>query len=97
MIEREFVLRWRLGARASISVASRAKGFQSKIKACHGGLVVDAKEMLGLMLLGPNERGADGNYPGPLPGTTIKITVDGPDEKQAMESMAQLLEAPDWS
>lgn len=61
----------------------QAAKFQSQVNVLvkEQGVKVDGKSILGLMTLGLGQ------------GSVIEISVEGPDEEQALESLVQLVES----
>ncbi len=82
MIRRELRIRNRLGlhARAAARFVHTAGQFRSQVSAGREGRVMDGKSILGILLLAASQ------------GSTIELTVDGPDEEQAMAALADLVE-----
>ena len=70
-----------LHARASAKVVEAAARFQSQITVSKDGQSVDARSIMGLMMLGA-----------PL-GSQVEITVEGPDAEDAMTAILALVEA----
>ncbi len=68
-----------LHARASMKLHDLANRFQSKIQLHVAGNCVDAKDILSLMSLAASK------------GTNLTLTCDGPDEKQAANSIIELI------
>jgi phosphotransferase system HPr-like phosphotransfer protein len=98
VIKREFILRWRLGGRASASLIRIAERFQSKITVECAGLKVDGKEVMGLLLLGgASQQPESPEGPGLKPGDRIEVQIEGVDAEMAMLSLTKLFEAPDFS
>jgi phosphocarrier protein HPr len=80
---RELRITNRLGlhARAAARFVHTAGGFRSHVTAGRDGRVMDGKSILGILLLGASQ------------GTTIEVTAEGPDEDQAIDALAALVEA----
>jgi phosphocarrier protein HPr len=70
-----------LHARASAKVVEAAARFQSQITVSKDGQNVDARSIMGLMMLGA-----------PL-GSQVEIIVEGPDAEEAMTAILALVEA----
>jgi phosphocarrier protein len=70
-----------LHARASAKLVEAAARFRSHITVSKDGQIVDARSIMGLMMLGA-----------PL-GTQIEITAEGPDAAEAMTAMLALVDA----
>ena len=81
-ITREIPIINKLGlhARAAAKLVHIAARFQSDIKVKKGTEEVDAKSILGILLLAAGK------------GTTITVTASGEDEKEAIASIEQLIE-----
>lgn len=82
MIERELVIRNRLGlhARAAGQFVQRASRFRSKILVSKDGLCVDGKSILGLLTLAGSQ------------GSSMVVRVEGEDEEAAMQDLVALVE-----
>lgn len=68
-----------LHARAAAKLSNLAKTFDCEIKACAKGQEVDAKSVMALMLLAAAK------------GTTLTLSTDGGDEKEAMSAIVALI------
>lgn len=81
MIEREVEIVNRLGlhARAAAKLVHMAGGFQSRVTVAKDGEEVDAKSILGVLLLAASQ------------GTRVVIRSDGADEEQAMKAVTDLI------
>jgi phosphocarrier protein HPr len=85
MQQRRLVISNSLGmhARAAARLVRLAGGFRSDIRLARSDALhrtVDAKSIFSVLLLAATR------------GTIIDITVDGPDEAEAMESLCRLIE-----
>ena len=82
MTERDLEISNRLGlhARAAAKLVHTAGRFSCDVTLVKEGEAVDAKSILGLMALGATQ------------GTIISIICNGPDEDQAIEAIATLIE-----
>jgi phosphocarrier protein HPr len=85
MQQRRLVISNSLGmhARAAARLVRLAGGFRSDIRLARSDALhrtVDAKSIFSVLLLAAKR------------GTIIDITVDGPDEAEAMESLCRLIE-----
>lgn len=82
MIEETLVLRNRLGlhARAAAKLVHAATGFASRLTLTRDGDEVDAKSILGLLLLAASK------------GTSLLLRADGPDEAAAVAAVKELVE-----
>ena len=81
MIERETEIVNRLGlhARAAAKLVHTAGGFQSRVTVIKDGEEVDAKSILGILLLAAGQ------------GSQIVIRCDGQDEEQALKAVTSLI------
>ena len=68
-----------LHARASAKFVKLASGFDSEIQVTRDGVTVDARSIMGLLMLGA------GN------GSTIDISAEGPDAEAAVAGLAELV------
>jgi len=82
MIEREITISNKLGlhARASAKLVQLLQGYQSDAMLIHGGREVNAKSIMGVMMLAAGV------------GSTITLRTDGVDEEPAMSEMVALFE-----
>ena len=81
MIEKETEIVNRLGlhARAAAKLVHTAGGFQSRITVEKDGEEVDAKSILGVLLLAAGQ------------GSQVRIRCDGRDEEDAMRAVSNLI------
>jgi phosphocarrier protein HPr len=81
MTEREVEIVNRLGlhARAAAKLVHTAGGFQSRVTMHRDGEEVDAKSILGLLLLAAGQ------------GSRVIVRCEGEDEEQAMGAVTQLI------
>jgi phosphocarrier protein len=68
-----------LHARASAKLTKMAGGFQSEVHLSRNGRRVNAKSIMGVMMLAAGL------------GTEIEIEIDGPDEQVAMQGLRALI------
>lgn len=68
-----------LHARAAARFVETASKFEARIEICRGAESVDGKSILGILTLAA-----------PI-GSELKLVVDGPDEDDAVEALAQLV------
>ena len=68
-----------LHARASAKFVKLASSFDSAIRVIRDGQTVDARSIMGLLMLGAG------------PGSTIEIEAEGPDATTAVQSLAELV------
>ena len=83
MIKSSITISNKLGlhARASAKLTKLAGGFKSEIHLSRNGRRVNAKSIMGVMMLAAGI------------GTEVEIEVDGSDEQQAMDALRGLVEA----
>ena len=77
--EVEIVNRLGLHARAAAKLVHTAGGFDSRVTLIKDGEEVDAKSILGILVLAAAQ------------GTRVRIRTEGPDENEAMEAVTQLI------
>jgi len=77
--ETEIVNRLGLHARAAAKLVHTAGGFQSRITVEKDGEEVDAKSILGVLLLAAGQ------------GSQVKIRCEGTDEEDAMRAVSHLI------
>ena len=70
-----------LHARASAKFVKLASEFDCEIKVARDGQTVDARSIMGLMMLAAG------------PGSSIEISAEGPDAKAAVDALAELVES----
>jgi phosphocarrier protein HPr len=70
-----------LHARASAKMVEAASRFQSEIKVIKDGQAVDARSIMGLMMLAASM------------GSAIEVTAEGPDADAALKAIEALAEA----
>ena len=82
MQERPITVSNKLGlhARASAKLVQLAQGFRSQILLLHGSREVNAKSIMGVMMLAAGI------------GTPLLVRADGPDEQQALDAVIELFE-----
>ena len=69
-----------LHARASAKFVKLASGFEARINVTRDGVTVDARSIMGLLMLGAG------------PGCSIEITAEGDDATSAADQLAALVE-----
>ena len=69
-----------LHARASAKFVKLASSFDAEIKVARDGQTVDARSIMGLMMLAAG------------PGCAIDIAADGPEAESAVQALAELVE-----
>jgi phosphocarrier protein HPr len=82
MIQQEISISNKLGlhARASVKLTKMASSFQSDIWISKGGRRVNAKSIMGVMMLAAGL------------GATVTLEIEGTDEQEAMTALAELFE-----
>jgi phosphocarrier protein len=75
----EIVNKLGLHARASAKLTQLAGQFQSEIWITRNDRRVNAKSIMGVMMLAANK------------GSTVKIEINGPDEAEALQALATLI------
>jgi phosphocarrier protein HPr len=80
MVKREIKVTNKLGlhARASAKLTQLASKYQSQVFLARGGRRVNAKSIMGVMMLAAGI------------GTTLEMEVDGPDEAEAAQALEKL-------
>jgi len=68
-----------LHARASAKFVKAASGFESSVQVTRDGATVDARSIMGLLMLGAGK------------GSTIDIEAEGPDAEAAVAALADLV------
>jgi phosphocarrier protein len=77
--EVEIVNKLGLHARASAKLTQLAAKFQSEVHMSRNGRKVNAKSIMGVMMLAAGK------------GSRVTLEVDGPDEEQAMDAICALI------
>jgi phosphocarrier protein len=83
MISRDFTISNRLGlhARPSAQLTQTAARFQSEVFVARDGRRVNAKSIMGVMMLAAG------------PGTVVTVDAEGPDEEQAIAAIGELIDS----
>jgi phosphocarrier protein len=83
MVEREITIMNKLGlhARPAAQLVQTASKFESEIKLKRKNLEVNAKSIMGVMMLAAEL------------GSRITITAEGPDEREAVEAVAKVIQS----
>lgn len=68
-----------LHARASAKFVKLASSFESEIKVSRDGMTVDARSIMGLLMLGAGI------------GCDIEVSAEGPDAPEAIEALSDLV------
>jgi len=81
MLQKEFLIVNKLGlhARASALLVKTSSRFASEVKLAKEGVEVNAKSIMGIMMLAASK------------GTTVRLTVNGVDEEDAMQTIGELI------
>ena len=79
--EAEIINKLGLHARASAKLTQVAGRFQAHVWVCRNGRRVNAKSIMGVMMLAA------------AMGSTVTVETDGPDEQQAMDAVTALIAA----
>ena len=81
MLQRDTTIINKLGlhARASAKLTQLVGSFNSQVKMSRNGRQVDAKSIMGVMMLAAGI------------GSTVSIETDGPDEQEAMDALLALI------
>ena len=79
-VEKELKIKNKLGlhARPAMLLVQAATQFQSDIKIVKGDIEVNAKSIMGVLILAAEK------------GSIVKVIADGPDENEAVDSIAKL-------
>ena len=77
----EIVNKRGLHARASAKFVKTASGFDAEVRVSKDGQTVDARSIMGLMMLAAG------------PGSSIEIEADGADAEAAVDALEQLVSA----
>ena len=70
-----------LHARAAAKLVTLAEKFSASVEVAKDGQSVSARSIMGLMMLGA------------APGSTVRLTAEGFDSKEALDAIAALIEA----
>jgi len=81
MLQNEFLIVNKLGlhARASALFVKTASRFTSEVKLAREDVEVNGKSIMGIMMLAASK------------GSTVRLTVDGVDEPDAMNTLSELI------
>ena len=79
-VNAEIVNKLGLHARASAKLTQLAGGFQCEVWMSRNGRRVNAKSIMGVMMLAAEE------------GSTIVVSADGPDESEAIAALRELVD-----
>jgi phosphocarrier protein len=83
MISRDFIINNKLGlhARPSAQVTQTAAKFQSEVWIAKNGRRVNAKSIMGVMMLAAGQ------------GSKVTVDAEGPDEAEAVAALGALIES----
>lgn len=81
MLKKDIVIINKLGlhARAAAKFVTLASQFESAVEVARNGQKVNGKSIMGVMMLAASK------------GTTLTVSVDGPDEAEAMQQIEALI------
>jgi phosphocarrier protein len=79
--EVDIVNRRGLHARAAAKLVTLAERFSAAVEVARDGQAVSARSIMGLMMLGAG------------PGSTVRLSAEGFDARQALDAIAALIEA----
>ncbi|TMS57179.1 HPr family phosphocarrier protein [Imbroritus primus] len=81
MLQKDIPIINKLGlhARASAKLTQLAGRYKSSVKMSRNGRQVDAKSIMGVMMLAAGM------------GSTVTLQIDGPDEQDAMDALTELI------
>jgi phosphocarrier protein len=82
MVSREVSISNPLGmhARAAARFVHAATGFRSQVRVSRGNRSTDGKSIMGILLLAAAR------------GTVLTVATDGPDEREALDSLCDLID-----
>ena len=82
MLQKDFIIINKLGlhARASALFVKTASRFTSDVRLTREGVEVNGKSIMGIMMLAASK------------GSTVRLTVDGNDEAEAMQVIGDLID-----
>jgi len=83
LIQRDLTIRNKLGlhARPSAQLTQTASRFASEVWISRGGRRVNAKSIMGVMMLAAGQ------------GTVVTVDADGPDEQAALDAVGALIDS----
>jgi len=81
MLQKEFLIINKLGlhARASALFVKTSSRFNSDVKLARDDVEVNGKSIMGIMMLAASK------------GSSVRLTVDGPDETDAFQTISDLI------
>jgi phosphocarrier protein HPr len=82
MLQKDFLIINKLGlhARASALFVKTSSRFSSDVKLARDDVEVNGKSIMGIMMLAASK------------GSSVRLTVDGPDEADAFQTISDLIE-----
>jgi phosphocarrier protein len=89
-IEKEFETKWRIGARTAAMIVRVTSRFRSEISLSHGEETVNARSIMGLMMLQSEADSKTLRDAGLKAGSRIRVTARGPDAAAAMDALSEL-------
>ena len=89
-IEKEFETKWRIGARTAAMIVRVTSRFRSEISLSHGEEGVNAKSIMGIMMLQSEADSKTLRDAGLKAGSRIRVTARGPDAAAAMDALSEL-------
>jgi phosphotransferase system HPr (HPr) family protein len=92
-IEKEFETKWRIGARTAAIIVRVTSRFRSEIWVSHGKETVNAKSIMGLMMLQSEADSKTLRDAGLKAGSRIRVTARGPDAAAATDALSELFSA----
>jgi phosphocarrier protein len=89
-IEKEFETKWRIGARTAAMIVRVTSRFRSEISLSHGEETVNARSIMGLMMLQSEADSKTLRDAGLKADSRIRVTARGPDAAAAMDALSEL-------
>ncbi|MEY2520752.1 MAG: HPr component phosphorylation site [Verrucomicrobiota bacterium] len=89
-IEKEFDTKWRIGARTAAVIVRLTSQFRSEISLSVGEETVNAKSIMGVMMLQSEADSKTLRDAGLKAGSRIRVTARGPDAAAAMDALSEL-------
>ena len=89
-IEKEFETKWRIEGRTACFIVRLASRFASEISLSHGEDTVNAKSLMGVMMLQSEADSKTLRDAGLKAGSRIRVTARGPDAAAAMDDLSEL-------
>ena len=100
-IEKEFETKWRIDARTAVLIVRLTSRFRSEISLSAGEYTVNAKSIMGVMMLQSAADSENTSYAtlrdaGLKAGSRIRVTAQGPDAASAMDALSELFSCGAW-